>query len=131
MLAKAQAVRFAAPLPTSVEPPPLAVLGRGPASGLFTFNKYSSLPLLVSAIRDAIAEVGGDDARRRLLLVPRAHVVKLHTSGGMVRRIEAFVNKQQCFLEITPRCAVILALGAIESTRMALESFPTVPNPAD
>jgi GMC oxidoreductase len=131
MLAKAKAVRFGVPLLTSVEPPPLAVLGRGPASGLFTFNKYSSLPLLISAIRDAIAEVGGDNARRRLLLVPRAQVVKLHTSGGVIRRIEAFVNKQQRFLDITPRCAVILALGAIESTRMALESFPTAQNPAD
>jgi hypothetical protein len=115
MLAKAKAVRLGVPLLTSVEPPPLAVLGRGPASGLFTFNKYSSLPLLISAIRDAIAEVGGDNARRRLLLVPRAQVVKLHTSGGVVRRIEAFVNKQQRFLGIAPRCAVVLALGAIES----------------
>ena len=107
------------------------MLGRGPASGLFTFNKYSSLPLLIGAIRDAIAEADGDNSRRRLFLVPRAHVVKLHTSGGIVRRIEVFVNGQQRFLDIAPRCAVVLALGAIESTRIALESFPTTPNPAD
>jgi choline dehydrogenase-like flavoprotein len=131
MLAKAKAVRPRVPRLATVEPPPLAVLGRGPASGLFSFNKYSSLPLLISAIRDAIAEVGGDNARRRLFLVPRAQVVKLHTSGGMVRCIEVFVNKQQRFLDIAPRCAVVLALGAIESTRIALESFPTTPNPAD
>src|SRR5260370_20471101 len=99
---------------TAVEYPPLAVLGQTPESGLFAFNKYSSLPLLISAIRDAIAEVGGDNARRRLFLVPRAQVVKLHTSGGMVRCIEVFVNKQQRFLDIAPRCAVVLALGAIE-----------------
>jgi choline dehydrogenase-like flavoprotein len=131
MLAKVKAVRLRVPRLATVEPPPLAVLGRGPASGLFSFNKYSSLPLLISAIRDAIAEVGGDNARRRLFLVPRAQVVKLHTSGGMVRCIEVFVNKQQRFLDIAPRCAVVLALGAIESTRIALESFPTTPNPAD
>src|SRR6201987_5046779 len=95
MLAKAKAMRHRVPRLTTVEAPPLAVLGRGPASGLFSFNKYSSLPLLISAIRDAIAEVGDDDARRRLFLVPRAQVVKLHTSGGVVRRIEVFVNKQQ------------------------------------
>jgi choline dehydrogenase-like flavoprotein len=130
ILAKAKAVLPGVPRLTSVEPPPLAVLGRGPASGLFTFNKYSSLPLLISAIRDAIAETGGDNARRRLFLVPRAQVVKLHTSGGVVRRVEAFVNKQQRFFEVTERCAVVLALGAIESTRMALESFPTALNSA-
>jgi hypothetical protein len=131
MLAKAKAVRPRVPGLTAVERPPLAVLGRGPASGLFTFNKYSSLPLLIGAIRDAIAEANWDDSRRRLFLVPRAHVVKLHTSGGVVRRIEVFVNGQQRFLDIGPRCAVVLALGAIESTRIALDSFPTTPNPAD
>jgi GMC oxidoreductase len=131
MLAKAKAVRPRVPGLTAVERPPLAVLGRGPASGLFTFNKYSSLPLLIGAIRDAIAEANWDDSRRRLFLVPRAHVVKLHTSGGVVQRIEVFVNGQQRFLDIGPRCAVVLALGAIESTRIALESFPTTPNPAD
>jgi GMC oxidoreductase len=131
MLAKAKAVRPRVPGLTAVERPPLAVLGRGPASGLFTFNKYSSLPLLIGAIRDAIAEANWDDSRRRLFLVPRAHVVKLHTSGGVVQRIEVFVNGQQRFLDIGPRCAVVLALGAIESTRIALDSFPTTPNPAD
>ena len=128
---KAQAVRSKVVGLIAVEPPPLAVLGRGPASGLFSFNKYSSMPLLIGAIRDAIAKAGSDNARRRLFLVPRAHVVKLHASGGIVRRIEVFVNQQQRFLDIAPRCAVVLALGAIESTRLALESFPTTPNPAD
>jgi hypothetical protein len=115
-----------------VECPPLAVLGLPPASGLLAFDKYSSLPLLISAIRDAIEEVGNDDGRRRLFLVPKAHVVKLHTSGTLIKRIaciEVFVNGQQRFLKIEPECAVVLALGAIESTRIALESFPTTPNP--
>jgi len=131
MVTKAKAVLSRAQQLTAVEPPPLAVLGRPPASGLFAFNKYSSLPLLISAIRDAIDQVDSDDSRRRLFLVPRARVVKLHTSGGIVRRVEVFVNGQQRFLAIAPRCAVVLALGAIESTRIALESFPTAPNPAD
>jgi hypothetical protein len=116
---------------TAVQYPPLAVLGQTPRSGLFAFNKYSSLPLLISAIRDAIAEVGGDNARRRLFLVPKARVVKLHTFNGLVRCVEAFVNGRQRFLDIGPHCAVVLALGAIESTRLALESFPTASNPAD
>jgi choline dehydrogenase-like flavoprotein len=129
--AKAEAARSHVLGLTAVSSPPLAVLGQSPASGLFAFNKYSSLPLMISAIRDAIGEAGGDDARRRLFLVPRAHVVKLHTSGGLVRRIEVFVNGRQRFLDIGPHCAVVLALGAIESTRLALESFPTTSNPAD
>src|SRR6266404_2923210 len=37
MLAKAKAVRPRVPRLATVEPPPLAVLGRGPASGLFSF----------------------------------------------------------------------------------------------
>jgi hypothetical protein len=60
-----------------------------------------------------------------------ARVVKLHTSGGIVRRIEVFVNGEQCFLDIAQGCVVVLAIGAIELTRIALESFPTTPNPAD
>ena len=128
---KAQTVRPHVLGLTAIEEPPLAVQGRPPASGLFAFNKYSSLPLLISAIRDAIQEAGGDDGRRRLFLVPRAHVVKLYATGGVVRRIEVFVNGRQRFLDIGPGCAVVLALGAIESTRIALQSFPTTPNPAD
>jgi len=128
--AKTEAVYRHVPGLTGIESPPLAVLGQTPASGLFAFNKYSSLPLLISAVRDAIAEAGGDDAKRRLFLVPRARVAKLHTSGRLVRRIEVFVNGRQRFLEIEPHCAVVLALGTIESTRLALESFPTTSNPA-
>jgi choline dehydrogenase-like flavoprotein len=127
--AKTEAVYRHVPGLTGIEAPPLAVLGQTPASGLFPFNKYSSLPLLISAVRDAIAEAGGDDAQRRLFLVPRARVVKLHTSGRLVRRIEVFVNGRQRFLEIEPHCAVVLALGTIESTRLVLESFPTTSNP--
>jgi choline dehydrogenase-like flavoprotein len=129
--ARADAVRPQVRGLTAIERPPLAVLWRSPASGIFAFNKYSSLPLIIGAIRDAISEAGGNDAKRRLFLVPKAHVVKLHTSDGVVRKIEVFVNGKQRFLDIAPQCAVVLALGAIESTRIALESFPTTPNPAD
>ena len=128
---RAEAVRPKVPELTAIERPPLAVLWRSPASGIFAFNKYSSLPLLIGAIRDAISEAGGNDSHRRLFLVPKAHVVKLHTSGGVVRQIEVYVDGKQRFLDIAPQCAVVLALGAIESTRIALESFPTTPNPAD
>ncbi len=101
---------------------PLAVQAAAPASGLFSFDKFSSAPILVDAIREA---ADSPDWRRRLFLVPRAHVVKLHTDGQNVIRIEAFVNGQRRFLDVAPACAVVLASGTIEATRLALESFPT------
>ena len=101
---------------------PLAVQAAQPASGLFSFDKYSSAPILTEAIREA---AGSPDWRRRLFLVPRAHVVKLHTGGGAVTQIELYVNGQQKFLSIGSNCAVVLASSTIESTRLALESFAT------
>lgn len=105
---------------------PLAVQGKAPASGLFSFDKYSSAPILVDAIREA---AGRPDSSRRLFLVPKAHVVKLLTNGGLVTQIELQVNGQQQFLstpnQISANCAVVIASGTIETTRLALESFPT------
>lgn len=108
------------------QPAPLAVQGNAPASGLFSFDKFSSAPLLVDAIREDVAASGVNDANRRLFLVPTAHVIKLHTTGGSVHTIEVDVNGQRQFLPVSPSCAVILAASAIESTRIALHSFPTV-----
>jgi choline dehydrogenase-like flavoprotein len=101
---------------------PLAVQAAQPASGLFSFDKFSSAPILTEAIREA---AGSPDWRRRLFLVPHAHVVKLHTSAGTVSQIESYVNGQQKFLSVNPNCAVVLASSTIESTRLALESFAT------
>jgi hypothetical protein len=109
----------------SVEPPPLAVQGQSPASGLFAFDKYSSVTVLIDAVRDAASL---PDAQRRLFMVPNAHVTKLNTSGGAVTSIEVNVNGALQSLPVKPNCAVILALGTIESTRLALLSFPTSPN---
>ena len=67
---------------SGVETAPLAVQGSPPVSGLFSFDKYSSLPILVDAIRADAGASGGNDAARRLFLVPLAHVVKLHAAGG-------------------------------------------------
>lgn len=129
LLRKAKDAVPSVPNLVAVEPPPLGVVGKGPASGLFSINKYSSVPLLVSAVRDAINESGGDDARRRLFVVPRAHVSKLHTINGSVSQIELYINGQQRFINVAPQCAVVLAVTSIESTRLALESFPTSADP--
>jgi choline dehydrogenase-like flavoprotein len=110
---------------TGVQPPPLAVQGDSPVSGLFGYDKFSSVPLLVDVIRRDIRDAHGSDAARRLFLVPRAHVVALHTSGGTVQQIEVDVAGTRRFLDIGPGCAVVLAASAVESTRLALHSFPT------
>jgi choline dehydrogenase-like flavoprotein len=116
------AVRASVPNLDAVQEAPLAVQGEPPASGLFSFDKFSSAPIFVDAIREAS---GSSDSTRRLFLVPRAHVIRLHASGGSVHTIEVDVAGERKFLSIAPSCAVVLAMGAIESTRVALVSFPT------
>lgn len=109
----------------SVEDPPLAVQGQSPASGLFGFDKYSSIDLLIGAVRDAASQ---PDSQRRLFVVPNAHVMRLNTAAGSVVGVQVNVNGASRSLPIAPHCAVVLALGTIESTRLALASFPTSPN---
>src|SRR5215212_5720880 len=111
------------PTVDAVEDAPLAVQGAAPASGLFSFDKYSSNPILVDAIREDAAIP--NDWRRRLFLVPRAHVTRLSVANGSVSEIEVWVNGQRKTLAVSPQCAVVLANGTIEATRLALESFPT------
>jgi hypothetical protein len=105
-----------------VEEAPLAVQGKPPASGLFSFDKYSSAPILIEAIREAAES---PDSTRRLFLVPRAHVVQLHTNGNVVTQVEAFADGERKLLNVLPNCAVVVASSTIEATRLALESFPT------
>ncbi len=106
---------------------PLAVQGSPPASGLFPFDKYSSSFLLVEAAREAS---GADDRDRRLFVVPNAHVVRLESSAGVVTGLRAVFNGTPVFLPVAPETSVVLALGTIESTRMALSSFPSSADPA-
>jgi hypothetical protein len=55
-------------------------------------------------------------------------VKRLNAVDGVVTSIDVFVDGANQSLAISPKCAVILALGTIESTRLALTSFPTSPN---
>lgn len=111
----------------SVEDPPLAVQGQAPASGLFGFDKYSSATVLIDAARDAARQ---PDSQRRLFVVPNAHVTRLNTANGAVVSVEVSVGGAVQSLPVNPNCAVVLALGTIESTRLALASFPTSPGNA-
>jgi choline dehydrogenase-like flavoprotein len=111
----------------SVEDPPLAVQGQSPASGLFGFDKYSSVELLIDAARDASNQ---PDANRRFFVVPNAHVTRVHANNGNATSIDVQVNGASVSLAINPKCSVIFALGTVESTRLALNSFPTSPGNA-
>jgi len=112
----------------SVEDPPLAVQGQSPASGLFSFDKFSSATLLIDAVREA---AGQGDSDRRLFVVPNAHVTRIQTTSGTVSGIQVAVGGALRTLNVSAKCAVVLALGTIESTRLALASFPSRPgNPS-
>lgn len=58
---------------TEVREAPLAVVGAAPRSGLFAFDKFSSAPFVMDAVRNDVGvNGGGGDSRRRIFLVPRA-----------------------------------------------------------
>ena len=123
LLAKMQAVVGQVASIDGVEEAPLAVQGQAPAPGLFSFDKFSSAPILCDAIREAASNV---DSTRRLFLVPRAHVTRLLTNGNRVTSIELSTDGQSRSLPVSATCAVVLASSTIESTRLALESFPAI-----
>jgi choline dehydrogenase-like flavoprotein len=106
---------------------PLAVQAHPPRSGFFPFNKFSSLPLLLEASRAAQFESGGDDTRKRLMVVPDCHVIRLVTDGnGPIRRVVA-VETSKGPIPVPEEAAVILALGTIESARLARTALPGLP----
>jgi choline dehydrogenase-like flavoprotein len=117
---------------------PLAVQAQTTA-GLFPFNKFSATPLLTRASRDASKEAGGvglpPDARKRLMVVPRCRVLDVLTEtqqDGWVRvtgvRAQDSSGAVEEILLPPPRDdgqqgVAIIALGTIESTRLALNTF--------
>ncbi|HEY5987110.1 MAG TPA: family 16 glycoside hydrolase, partial [Streptosporangiaceae bacterium] len=126
-----QAIRLDAPLAVQIQTIP----------GSFPFSKFSSVPLGMTASRQAFADSGGSDAARRLMIVPNCHVKSLRTrtytlaTGAAVREVDG-IDTGDGFLDLAGaidgdpnrRPVVILAAGAIESARMALLSVGGVPN---
>ena len=100
---------------------PLAVQSQAP-SGLFPSNKFSSIPLLISAARAAQSEAT-DDTTKRLMVVPHCHVRRLQVQGDRVVEVET----NQGIVPVPHSGTVVLALGTIESTRLALSSFSSLP----
>ena len=107
---------------------PLAVQARPLRSGFFPFNKFSSVPLFIEAARLAQSEAAGDDFKKRLMIVPACHAIRLITDGaGNPRRIVA-VDTDQGQIPVPANGVVVLAMGTIESARLAAISLPGLPS---
>ena len=102
---------------------PLAVQGSPPRPGFFALNKFSSAPLVIRAAREAWFKSGGDDFKKRLMVVPNCHVTRLETSIVQGVGQVVAVDTTQGRVELPPRGVVILAAGTIENARLALLSF--------
>jgi choline dehydrogenase-like flavoprotein len=106
---------------------PLAVQGRSGHAGFFPFQKFSTVPLLIKAAREAYRESGGDDARKRLMIVPNCHVTRLITAqDGQQWRVTE-VETTQGRIPIPQGGTVVIALGTIESARLAKDSLRDLP----
>jgi len=103
---------------------PLAVKTRD-RSGAFPQNKFSAVPMLVKAARAAAVESQGDDVKKRLMVVPKCHVTRLTTAptGGNPALRVTSVETNLGSIPVSANGAVIIALGTIESTRLAKVSF--------
>jgi choline dehydrogenase-like flavoprotein len=114
---------------------PLAVQGTPPRSGFFPINKFSSVPLLAQASRAAREEsvqgfpsADGADVRKRLMVVPNCHVVRLITDVANGQAHVTGVLTNQGFIPLPAHGVAVIALGTIESTRVALLSFGGITN---
>lgn len=107
---------------------PLAVQAGTPRSGYFPFNKFSSVPLMTEASRAAQSESGGDDVKKRLMIVPNCHITRLlSVPAGESRRVTE-VDTNLGRIALPDNGKVIIALGTIESARLAMVSFGDAPN---
>jgi choline dehydrogenase-like flavoprotein len=112
---------------------PLAVQARPPHAGFFPLNKFSTVPLLMKAARTAASDSHGDDSTKEFMVLPDTNVVSLRTTptAAGTWRITG-VDTSNGFMELAPAGVAVVALGTIESARLALVSFdgsglPTFP----
>lgn len=102
---------------------PLAVQGQSGHAGFFPFNKFSTVPLLMKAAREAANQSGFDDVKKRLMVVTRCHVIRLNTVNDMGGQRVSEIITERGPLPVSPDAKVIIALGTVESARLALLSF--------
>ncbi len=102
---------------------PLAVVSAAERAGTFPINKFSAMPLLMDAARKSFVEslkLGGGDRDKRLMIVPNCTVQQLELTGNQVTLVKTSLGD----ITVPTNGAVVIALGTIESTRLALRSFP-------
>jgi hypothetical protein len=81
------------------------------------------LPL--KAAREAASQSGFDDVKKRLMVVPRCHVIRLNTITDVGGQRVSDIITERGTLTVAPDAKVIIALGTVESARLALLSFGT------
>ncbi|MGF1524849.1 MAG: family 16 glycoside hydrolase [Leptolyngbyaceae cyanobacterium] len=118
----------------TIMPPPVAVAASSTVSGLYSPDAFSSLGWLLENIRiesEAHSEKGSP--LKSIYLVPNTLAYKLETERSRVSSINVVdVNsKKKSSIKLSSQCDVILAGTAIESTRLALNSFPKSADPKD
>ena len=102
---------------------PLAVQGQPGHAGFFPFNKFSAVPVLTKAAREAFNESGGDDVKKRVMVVPRCHVIRMNTVVDAAGQRVSEIITERGLIPVSPDAKVILALGTVENARLALLSF--------
>jgi len=111
---------------------PLAVSSSSPRPGAFAVNKFNGTQILIATARAAQAEAeraapGGPglaDAKKRLMIVPNAYVTRLERTGNRVSTVRVAGLNQEIPVAVPPGGRVLLALGTIENTRLALNTVP-------
>jgi choline dehydrogenase-like flavoprotein len=110
---------------------PLAVQTKT-SSGLFPINKFSAVPLLIDATRKASSESmyngSPDDVKKRIMIVPHCRVKKLNTEITNGTGRVTSIDTTQGPVALTEDAKVVIAVGTIESTRLAQLSFEGITN---
>jgi choline dehydrogenase-like flavoprotein len=103
---------------------PLAVSARPPHAGFFPLNKFSAVPLAMKAARTAFFDSGGDDARKEFMVLPNTHVHGVRVAPTATNTWRATgIDTSSGVFDLAPHGVIVIALGTIESARLALNSF--------
>src|SRR5712692_10593514 len=88
------------------------------------------MQLLMKASRAAYTESAGDDVKKRLMVVPNCHVIRLVPVAGSAAgwRVAQVVTSKGT-IDLPSNGVVVIAQGSIESTRQALLLMDAIPQP--
>jgi GMC oxidoreductase len=106
-----------------VEPAPLAVMASRPTPGIFAFDQYSSVTFLIDAINQDRRESEDSKKPPRLMLLPRAEVIRLDLHRDAVASLDLEVQGVKQTLPRGLKTTVVLANGTVEATRLALANL--------